>query len=44
MLRWQAGDVRGAHDQWLAALKALPDDEDILYWFALAEKKLRESP
>jgi Flp pilus assembly protein TadD len=44
MLRWQAGDAREAHAQWLAALKALPDDEDILYWFALAEKKLRESP
>jgi len=44
MIRWQAGDARGAHDHWLAALKALPDDEDILYWFALAEKKLRESP
>lgn len=44
MLRWQAGEVREAHAQWLAALKTLPDDEDILYWFALAEKKLRESP
>jgi tetratricopeptide (TPR) repeat protein len=44
MLRWQAGDVREAHAQWLAALKTLPEDEDILYWFALAEKKLRETP
>jgi tetratricopeptide (TPR) repeat protein len=44
MLRWQAGGVREAHAQWLAALKTLPNDEDILYWFALAEKKMRESP
>jgi tetratricopeptide (TPR) repeat protein len=44
MLRWQAGEAREAHAQWLAALKTLPDDEDILYWFALAEKKMRESP
>jgi Flp pilus assembly protein TadD len=44
MIRWQAGEVREAHAQWLAALKTLPADEDILYWFALAEKKLRESP
>jgi Flp pilus assembly protein TadD len=42
MLRWQAGDVRGAHGEWLRALQALPEDEDVLYWFALAEKKLRE--
>lgn len=44
MLEWQAGDARAAHGHWLASLKALPADEDILYWFALAEKKLRESP
>lgn len=44
MIRWQAGDARGAQAHWLAALKSLPEDEDILYWFALAEKKLRESP
>ena len=44
MIGWQAGDARAAHDHWLAALKALPEDEDILYWFALSEKKLRETP
>lgn len=44
MIRWQAGDARAAQAHWLAALKSLPEDEDILYWFALAEKKLRESP
>jgi Flp pilus assembly protein TadD len=44
MIRWQAGDARDAHAHWLKALAALPQDEDILYWFALAERKLRESP
>lgn len=44
MIRWQAGDVREAHGHWLKALKRLPRDEDVLYWFALSEKKLRESP
>lgn len=44
MLAWQAGDARAAHGHWLKSLRALPKDEDILYWFALAEKKLRESP
>lgn len=44
MLAWQAGDARAAHGHWLVSLKALPADEDILYWFALAEKKLRETP
>lgn len=44
MLNWQDGDVRAAHGHWLASLRALPTDEDILYWFALAEKKMRESP
>lgn len=41
MLAWQADDVRGAHEHWLKALKALPQDEDALYWLALAEKRLR---
>ena len=44
MIRWQAGDVRVAHGHWLKALKRLPQDEDVVYWFALSEKKLRESP
>lgn len=44
MLRWQAGDAREAHAHWMKALHALPHDEDVVYWFALAEKKLRESP
>lgn len=44
MLAWQSGDARAAHAHWLVSLKALPADEDIVYWFAMAEKKLRESP
>ena len=43
MMSWQAGDVRAAHGHWLKALKALPRDEDVLYWFALSEKRLRET-
>jgi tetratricopeptide (TPR) repeat protein len=44
MIRWQDGDIRSAHEHWLKALKTLPRDEDVLYWFALSEKKLRETP
>lgn len=44
MLRWQEGDAREAHGHWMKALSALPEDGDVLYWFALAERKLRESP
>jgi len=44
MIYWQAGDVRQAHEHWLKSLKSLPHDEDVLYWFALSEKKLRDAP
>lgn len=44
MILWQTGDYRSAHTQWLKALKAAPKDEDILYWFALSEKKMKELP
>lgn len=44
MLDWQAGEVQKAHGHWLEALKALPEDEDALYWLALAEKRLRGAP
>lgn len=44
MIHWQNGEFALAHDHWLHTLKALPKDEDVLYWFALAEKKIRESP
>jgi tetratricopeptide (TPR) repeat protein len=42
MVFWQGGKYRDAHAQWLNALAASPGDKDMLYWFALAEKKLRE--
>lgn len=44
MIHWQAGEFRRAHGFWLKALKSMPRDEDILYWFALSEKKAREVP
>jgi Flp pilus assembly protein TadD len=43
MVYWQSGRYKDAHAQWLAALAASPGDRDMLYWFALAEKKLRET-
>jgi tetratricopeptide (TPR) repeat protein len=43
MVYWQSGRCKEAHAQWLAALAASPGDKDMLYWFALAEKKLRET-
>ena len=44
MILWEAGETRPAHGHWLKALKKLPHDEDVLYWFALSEKQLREAP
>lgn len=41
MLDWEANDFSHAHDWWLCALQHAPDDRDILYWFAAAEKELR---
>jgi protein O-GlcNAc transferase len=43
MAYWQDGRYDDAHGQWYAALAASPGDKDILYWFARAEKKKRES-
>ncbi len=43
MVYWQEGDIAGAHERWFKALKLSPKDEDILYWFALSEKRLREN-
>jgi tetratricopeptide (TPR) repeat protein len=43
MVLWQAGRYDEAHAQWFAALAASPRDKDILYWYALAEKKKRET-
>ena len=42
MVFWQGKRYNDAHTQWLSALAASPGDKDMLYWFALAEKKLRE--
>jgi tetratricopeptide (TPR) repeat protein len=43
MVYWQAGRYEDARTQWYAALAASPRDKDIVYWYALAEKKKRES-
>ena len=43
MVFWQDKQYTDAHTQWLLALAASPGDKDMLYWFALAEKKLREA-
>lgn len=42
MVCWQGGRYKEARAQWLAALAASPRDKDMLYWYALAEKKVRE--
>jgi tetratricopeptide (TPR) repeat protein len=44
MILWEAGEEQSAHGHWLKALKRLPQDEDVLYWYALSEKKLRGAP
>jgi tetratricopeptide (TPR) repeat protein len=44
MLDWQAGRFPQAHEHWMKALRAMPQDEDVLYWYALAEKKARGEP
>ncbi|MBN1575474.1 MAG: tetratricopeptide repeat protein [Chitinispirillaceae bacterium] len=41
MLYWEEKRTKEAHDLWLRALKQSPQDEDFLYWFAVAEKNLR---
>jgi tetratricopeptide (TPR) repeat protein len=42
MIRWHEGDIADAHGLWLRALKQAPRDEAVLYWFATAEKRLRQ--
>ncbi len=44
MLSWQRQDYEGARDFWSKALKNAPQDEDILFWFALSEKHLQDIP
>ena len=43
MVYWSQKDVIKARELWLQALSLDSEDEDILYWFAHAEKKIRES-
>jgi len=42
MLYWQQGNIAEAHRLWKSALTKAPDDDDILYWFARAEKRILE--
>lgn len=41
MIAWQQNQIETAHRYWFRALRKSPDDEEILYWFARAEKSLR---
>jgi Tfp pilus assembly protein PilF len=43
MVHWEQHHFVQAHDFWLRALKLVPKDEEFLYWFAAAEKKLRST-
>lgn len=38
MVSWSAGDCRNARKAWLGALQRFPDNQDLLYWAAMAEK------
>jgi tetratricopeptide (TPR) repeat protein len=42
MVYWSNNDFVRARDTWLRALSLDSEDEDILYWFARAEKMVRE--
>ena len=42
MIFWVRDQIDNAHTYWLEALKLEPEDDDILYWFAMAEKRLRK--
>ena len=43
MVIWSKHDYREARNYWLAASKLTPDDNDMVYWLAIAEKKILES-
>ncbi|HON11523.1 MAG TPA: tetratricopeptide repeat protein [Chitinispirillaceae bacterium] len=43
MIDWYEGNIESAHKEWLKALKCAPDDQEIIYWFARSEKRLREA-
>ena len=42
MIFWVREQIESAHKFWLEALKLEPEDDDILFWFAMAEKRLRK--
>jgi Flp pilus assembly protein TadD len=43
MIAWNENDFPEARNFWLKGLKLAPKDEEMLYWFARAEKKVRDS-
>lgn len=43
MALWSNNEYENARKYWLAASRFSPDDNDIIYWLAMAEKKLEES-
>ena len=43
MIYYRQDDLLQAHRLWFSALQNSPDDSEIIYWFAMAEKELRAS-
>jgi tetratricopeptide (TPR) repeat protein len=41
MLHWYKGEFLQAHHYWLRALKIAPRDQNVVYWFAAADVKVR---
>ncbi len=41
MLCWSQNDFACAHDAWFKALTLAPEDKDIVYWYSIAEKKVK---
>jgi tetratricopeptide (TPR) repeat protein len=42
MVYWSRNDYAQAKNLWLSALKLSPDDNDMIYWLAMAEKTSQE--
>jgi tetratricopeptide (TPR) repeat protein len=42
MILWSKKDYLDARNYWLTASKLTPEDDDMVYWLAVAEKKLQE--
>jgi len=42
MVYWSKNDYEQAKNFWLSASKLSPDDNDMVYWLAMAEKTLQE--